>query len=86
MRLKATDPEAKNVSAVLVDGKLVKFPIEVDTDEGWCLANMPLPPGQVSEVENPDPDADNPLDTGDSQWIQVKLTGNVEVFFDEDVD
>lgn len=84
MRLKATDPEAANVAVVKVDGKIVKFPIELDTDEGWCLANMPLPPPVVEEIQNPDPEDDNPLDAGDARWVQVKLTGKVEVIFDED--
>jgi len=81
MRLKATDPEAKNVAAVKVDGKLVKLPLEVDTDEGWCEAYVPLPSTQVEEIENPDPDEDSPLETGDVQWKIVKLTGKVEVFW-----
>ena len=84
MRLKATDPEAKNVSAILVDGKLVKFPIEVDTDEGWCIASVPALPARVVEVEDPNPDKDDPLDTGSGQWTQVKLTGKVEGLFNED--
>lgn len=86
MKLKASDPEAANVAVVLVNGKRVPFPVELDTDEGWVLAAIPVIPDSVEEVTVVDPDTDNPQATADAQWITKKLVGEVEVILYEDLD
>ena len=86
MKIKATDPMAVNIAAVFVDGKRVPFPVELDTDEGWVLAAIPVIPKSIYEVKVVDPDNDDPEATADAQWIEKKLEGKVEVVFHKDED
>ena len=81
MRIKASDPKAAEIFVVLVDGKRVPFPIEIDTDEGWVLAAIPVIPKSIEEVEVVNPDTDDPNATGEAQWIEKKLEGKVEVIW-----
>ena len=86
MRIKASDPQAANIAAVFVDGQRVPFPVELDTEEGWVLAAIPVVPQSVKEVKVVDPDTDNPEETSDAQWVTKKFTGKVTVLIHAPVD
>jgi len=86
MRIKASDPKAAEIAAVFVDGKRVPFPVELDTEEGWVLAAIPVIPKSVEEVAVVDPDTDDPEATSTAQWIEKKLEGEVKVVLHETVD
>jgi hypothetical protein len=76
MHLKATDEEASNVEAVFVNKKRVLNPFEFDTEEGWVDSWEP-------KVENIDMDMKEAVDMGEIEWTLHRLTGKVEVFFEE---
>lgn len=80
MRLTATDSKAKEVKAVLLDGKPVPMVVEVDTNEGWVLSAVP------------DIQKDNLIKSNDTVKVNednqnecdiktVKRFGKVEVIF-----
>lgn len=84
MRFKATDPEAKNVKAVRLDGKLVTTAIEVDTDEGWIKSIVVDTDGTLLKADDTvDINADNQRVTGDGEvsFKTVQRFGKVEVLF-----
>lgn len=84
MRLRADQEEARNVKAVLLDGKNVPMPYEADEEEGWVksyVADLPnSPPANGEELIEDD-------ETQYAGFRLVKRTGKVKiVFHDTSVD
>lgn len=78
MRLKANQPEARNVAAVLLDGKAVPMVNEFDDEEGWVISYVPDLP------DNPYAAGEKPVEDDESRMAGMRLvkrTGNVEVRF-----
>lgn len=80
MRLHASDPDAKNVRVVMLDGKIVPTPVEFDTAEGWVISVMPVMHDEkmIQADDSVNIDEDNQNEHG---FETVKRHGKVEVFF-----
>jgi hypothetical protein len=80
MRLKAEQPEARNVKSVLLDGKPVPMVNEFDTDEGWVISFVADLP------DNPTMNGEELVEDDERQQAGFRLvrrTGNVEVKFQD---
>jgi hypothetical protein len=78
MRIKADEPQAENVLAVLLDGKTVPLVREVDTTEGWVTSYVPdLPDHFATNGEELIEDDQNQQ----AGFKLVRRSGNVEVKF-----
>lgn len=78
MRLKADQPEARNVTAVLLNGKSVPMVHEFDTTEGWVVSYVADLP------DNPTMNGEELVEDDESQQAGFRLVrrkGNVEVRF-----
>lgn len=78
MRLKAHEPQARDVVAVLLDGKPVPMVHEFDTEEGWVVSYVADLP------DNPTMNGEQLVEDDESQQAGFRLvrrTGNVEVRF-----
>ena len=80
MRLKADQPEARNVKAVLLDGKNVPMPHEADEEEGWVksyVADLPdLAPMNGEELIEDE-------ETVHAGFKLVKRVGQVRIVFND---
>jgi len=85
MRIKESDFEAKGIVFVLVNNKRVVHPVEVDTEEGWCLAAIPdFSNQQIVEITNVNPDTDKPEEVSEIKIIHKKLVGKIDLIYKED--
>lgn len=86
MRLVASDPKAATVKAVFVDGKRVLDPVELDTEEGWVVARVPVVSESMALDQNVSKEVREAreVDQGFS-WKETKLTGKVLVIFNGEV-
>lgn len=83
MRIKATHKKAELVEAVLVNGKVVKMPFELDTVEGWVDAHVPkMFGGTVLDSDTPGKFDMNP---GKFEYDLVRFEGIVEVIWKKEV-
>jgi hypothetical protein len=81
MRLKADQPEAERVSAVLLNGKVVPMVHEFDDSESWVVSYMPDLPG------NPAENGEELIEDDESRIAGLRLIkrhGKVEVKFRSD--
>lgn len=90
MRLLSSDPEAEKIKSVRVDGKKVVTWVELDTDEGWVMAEVPNLPAkrhiyeEGEEVQVSDEDLGEGIrDASTFGWKNIKHTGNVEITFND---
>ena len=82
MRLRADDPRAENVSAVLLDGKSVPMPHQADEEEGWVESYVVTLPDLVAA------DGDELIEddeTAIAGYQLVRRRGKVEIVFKADV-
>ena len=81
MRLRADEPEARNVLSVLLDGKPVPMVYEADDQEGWVTSWTPdlpdNPPSNGEELVEDD-------DTKYTGFILIRRRGEVEIKFRDD--
>ena len=75
MHLKATDPQSEQVVLVKVNDKVVKLPVELDTEEGWVDCVVPDVNGAPEGVHVAREDCDP------SEWVITRLHGQVEVIW-----
>lgn len=84
MHLTNEDPKARDIVAVLLDGKVCPKVIEFDDEEGWVVALRPPKKLELKEADPNDPSQqkDALLDQeGLFDWEEVKLTGEVKVIW-----
>lgn len=81
MRLRADQPEARNVQAVLLDGKAVPMCHEASEEEGWVTSYVPDLPG------NPPANGETLVENDDAAYAGMKLVkreGKVQIRFRQD--
>lgn len=81
MRLRADQPEARNVLAVLLNGKTVPMCHEANEEEGWVTSYVPDLPG------NPPENGEELVKNNEDQMAGfrlVKREGKVEIKLRED--
>lgn len=97
MRLKVTDEEAKKVALVLLDNKVVPYPLEFDTKEGWVEAMTPQLEEKLKIIDSEDSglysdlqgyeNNEDPMinaSTPKFDWNIVKLKGEVKIIWKEE--
>ncbi|MAG39571.1 hypothetical protein CMI41_01205 [Candidatus Pacearchaeota archaeon] len=77
---KTTKIESKDIIAVLLDGKLVKCPIEFSEEEGWVDMEIPV---QTNDGVNFESGKTINEEQGLSlfDWKTIRMEGTVEVVY-----
>lgn len=78
MRLKATQPEATHVSAILLDGKAIPMAHEADEEEGWVKSYIPHLPKIIKDGKISEEKEQSIMETVDGMKL-VKREGTVEI-------
>ena len=97
MRLKITDADAASIALVLLDNKVVPYPLEFDTEEGWVEAMTPRLKEEPKKIDSEDSDLYSNLPGYDTDedpmadenapkfdWEVVRIEGPVKVIFKQE--